>query len=85
MLINGAGGGVGTLALQIARQYDLHITGVDSADKLPLLRELGFDAVVDYRETDFTQTGNTYDVILDTKTNRPPAAYARALVTEGTY
>src|SRR5690606_33442587 len=53
LLINGAGGGVGTLAVQIARQLDVHITGVDSADKLPLLRQLGFDEVLDYRQTDF--------------------------------
>lgn len=85
LLINGAGGGVGTLAVQIARQYDLHVTGVDSADKLPLLRQLGFDAVLDYRQTDFTQTGDKYDLILDVKTNRSPMDYVRALAPEGSY
>lgn len=85
LLINGAGGGVGTLAVQIARQYDLHITGVDSADKLPMLRELGFDVALDYRQTDFTQTGDTYDLILDVKTNRSPMEYVRALAPEGSY
>ena len=85
VLINGAGGGVGTFGIQIAKQYATEVTGVDSADKLDLLREMGFDHVIDYQAEDFTRNGNHYDLILDTKTNRSPLAYARALKPGGRY
>jgi NADPH:quinone reductase-like Zn-dependent oxidoreductase len=85
LLINGAGGGVGTFAVQIAKLYGAEVTGVDSAAKLDLLRSLGFDHVIDYRQEDFTRNGRRYDLILDVKTNRSPFAYARALNPEGTY
>ena len=85
VLINGAGGGVGTFAIQIARQYDVEITGVDHTEKLEMLRSLGFDHVIDYTKTDFTSTGNCYDLILDVKTNRSVFDYARALCRHGTY
>ena len=79
LLINGAGGGVGTLGLQLAKLNDLEVTGVDSTAKQDFLRSRGFDHVIDYSQDDFTKTGLSYDVILDVKTNRSPFAYARAL------
>ena len=85
LLINGAGGGVGTLGLQLAKLNDLEVTGVDSTAKQDFLRSRGFDHVIDYSQDDFTKTGLSYDVILDVKTNRSPFAYARALKANGTY
>ncbi len=86
VLLNGAGGGVGTFALQIAKNlYDAEVTAVDRADKLDMLRALGADHVVDYRREDFTRSGRSYDLILDVKTDRAPWAYARALSPQGTY
>ncbi len=84
VLINGAGGGVGTFGVQIAKQYDAEVTGVDGAEKLTLLRSMGFDRVIDYRQEDFTKTG-PYDLILDAKTDRSTFKYARALAPNGTY
>lgn len=85
VLINGAGGGVGTFAVQIARRYGVEITGVDNASKLDLMRSLGYDLVIDYRKEDFTRNGKQYDLILDTKTNRSMFAIAKALRPNGTY
>ncbi len=85
VLINGAGGGVGTIGLQIAKQYGADVTGVDSAHKLDMLRSLGFDHVIDYRREDFTRNGQYYDLILDTKTNRPTSRYLRSLNPGGRY
>jgi NADPH:quinone reductase-like Zn-dependent oxidoreductase len=86
VLVNGAGGGVGTIALQIAKHvYAADVTAVDRADKLEMLRGLGADHVIDYRKEDFTRNGLSYDLILDVKTNRSPFAYARALSANGTY
>ncbi len=85
ILINGAGGGVGTFALQIAKTYNAELTGVDKAEKLDMLRSIGFDHVIDYKKEDFTKNGLQYDLILDVKTNRPVFAYCRALKTGGTY
>jgi NADPH:quinone reductase-like Zn-dependent oxidoreductase len=85
LLLNGAGGGVGTFALQIAKLYDVEVTAVDKAGKLDMLRAMGADHVIDYLEEDFTRGGERYDLILDVKTNRSPLAYARALNPEGTY
>ena len=85
ILINGAGGGVGTFGIQLARLHDVEVTGVDSARKLDLLRSLGFDHVIDYEKEDFTATGRRYDLILDVKTNRPASRYRRALNPRGTY
>ena len=72
LLINGAGGGVGTLGVQLAKLYGVEVTGVDSAEKQDFLRSVGFDHVIDYSKEDFTTTGQTYDVILDVKTDRSP-------------
>ena len=85
LLINGAGGGVGTFAIQIAKLYGSHVTGVDSLGKLDLLLSLGFDHVIDYAREDFTRTEQRYDLILDVKTNRSVFDYLRVLGTGGTY
>ena len=85
LLLNGAGGGVGTFALQLARLYDAEVTVVDKAGKLDRLRAMGAQHVVDHRTQDFTAQGRRYDLILDVKTNRPPLAYTRALKPEGVY
>jgi NADPH:quinone reductase-like Zn-dependent oxidoreductase len=85
ILINGAGGGVGTLGIQILKSYGAKVTGVDSDEKLDLMKSLGFDSVMDYRKVDFTGTGEKYDLILDTKSNRSVFKYARSLKKNGTY
>ncbi len=85
VLINGAGGGVGTFAIQIARLYGCETTGVDSAEKLDMLRSLGFDHVIDYATEDFTKAGRRYDLILDIKTTRSVFDCARALNRGGIY
>jgi NADPH:quinone reductase-like Zn-dependent oxidoreductase len=85
VLINGAGGGVGMLAVQIAKRYGAEVTGVDSAAKLGALEAQGFDRVMDYREHDFTSDGRRYDLILDTKTTRSPFRHLRALTPAGRY
>jgi NADPH:quinone reductase-like Zn-dependent oxidoreductase len=85
LLINGAGGGVGTFAVQIAKLYGVEVTGVDSSGKLDMLRSMGFDQVIDYTQEDFTKNGQCYDLILDVKTNRSIFDYARALSPNGIY
>jgi NADPH:quinone reductase-like Zn-dependent oxidoreductase len=85
LLINGAGGGVGTLAIQIAKSHGMHVIAVDAAEKLEALRRLGADEGIDYRGDDFTNHGSRYDAILDVRTTRPPGAYARALRPDGVY
>jgi NADPH:quinone reductase-like Zn-dependent oxidoreductase len=85
LLINGAGGGVGTFAIQIANLQDVEVTGVDSTEKLDMMRSIGFDHVIDYRAEDFTKSGKRYDLILDTKTNRSLFDYTSALHPGGTY
>jgi NADPH:quinone reductase-like Zn-dependent oxidoreductase len=85
VLLNGAGGGVGTFALQMAILYGVEVTVVDKPGKLDMLRAMGADHAIDYLEEDFTKGGTRYDLILDVKTNRSPFAYARALNPNGTY
>jgi len=85
LLINGAGGGVGTFGVQIAKLYGAEISGVDHTDKLDMLRSISFDHVIDYTCEDFTKNGQRYDLILDVKTNRSMFDYARALNRNGVY
>jgi NADPH:quinone reductase-like Zn-dependent oxidoreductase len=85
ILINGAGGGVGTIGVQLAKPYDVEVTGVDRASKLEMMRSIGFDHVIDFEQEDFTKSGRQYDLILDTKTNRSPSEYLRVLAPGGTY
>jgi NADPH:quinone reductase-like Zn-dependent oxidoreductase len=83
VLINGAGGGAGTFAVQVAKSMGARVTGVDSARKLDLLGALGCDHVIDYAEQDFTRTGRRYDRILDFVSRRSPADYRRVMADEG--
>jgi NADPH:quinone reductase-like Zn-dependent oxidoreductase len=85
LLINGAGGGAGTFAIQIAKQYGVEVTAVDSAEKLDTLRSIGADHVIDYTKEDFTRNGRSYDLILDVKTNRSIFDCVRALSPNGVY
>ncbi len=85
LLINGAGGGVGTFGVQIAGLYGAEVTGVDNSGKLELMKSLGFDHVIDYTKEDFTENGRRYDIILDVKTNRSVFKYIRALKPGGIY
>ncbi|MGK7911937.1 MAG: NAD(P)-dependent alcohol dehydrogenase [Synechococcus sp.] len=86
VLINGAGGGVGTLGVQIAKSMGVdEISGVDSGDKADMMRSLGFTQTIDYTQEDFTQSEKHYDLILDTKTNRSIFDYLRVLKPNGMY
>ena len=85
ILINGAGGGVGTIGVQIAKAQGAEVTGVDSAVKLEMMRSIGFDHVIDYQTEDFTKNGECYDLIVDTRTTRTSSEYARSLSPGGTY
>lgn len=85
ILINGAGGGFGTFGLQIAKLYNSEITGVDSGNKLEMMKSIGFDHIIDYKKEDFTKNGECYDLILDAKTNRSIFHYVRSLNPNGKY
>jgi NADPH:quinone reductase-like Zn-dependent oxidoreductase len=85
VLINGAGGGVGTFAVQIAKHFGAEVTGVDSARKLEMLRSLGADHVIDYAQEDFAVTGQRYDLILDVVARRSIFDCRRALSSKGIY
>jgi NADPH:quinone reductase-like Zn-dependent oxidoreductase len=84
VLINGAGGGSGSFAIQLARLSGAHVTGVDNAGKLDFMRELGADVVVDYRSEDFTRL-EPFDLVLDLVAYRSVFAYRRALARGGRY
>lgn len=83
VLINGASGGVGTYAVQLAKAYGAEVTGVCSTGKVDLVRSIGADHVIDYAVEDFTQGGPHYDVILDQVANHSLSACRRALTPQG--
>jgi NADPH:quinone reductase-like Zn-dependent oxidoreductase len=85
VLINGAGGAVGTFAVQLAKTYGAHVTGVDAPGKLDMLRSIGADQVLDYTREDFTRLDERYDFILDIAGNHPWSEVRRALTPDGTY
>ena len=85
VLINGAGGGSGSFAIQLAKRLGAHVTGVDNASKLDFMRSVGADHVIDYRRDDFTRTSQPYDLILDLAAHRSVFAYRRALAPGGAY
>jgi NADPH:quinone reductase-like Zn-dependent oxidoreductase len=85
VLINGASGGVGTFALQIAKALGAEVTGVSSTRNLELLRSLGADHVIDYTTEDFARDERRYDVILDNVMNHPPSKTARVLTPTGIF
>ena len=84
VLVIGAGGGVGTLAVQVAKAFDAHVTGVASSSKLDLVRSIGADDVIDYTREDFTDGSMKWDVIVDTAGRRPLRQLRRALAPKGT-
>jgi NADPH:quinone reductase-like Zn-dependent oxidoreductase len=79
VLVNGASGGVGTFAVQLAKVMGLHVTAVVSTRNVPLVRSLGADEVVDYTTTDFTRTGRAYDAVVDLVGNRRLRELRRAV------
>ncbi|TFG56595.1 MAG: NAD(P)-dependent alcohol dehydrogenase [Methanomassiliicoccus sp.] len=83
VLINGAGGGVGTFAVQIAKSFGAEVTGVDRAEKLDMLLSIGADHVVDHIKEDFTRNGQEYDLIVDVQSHRSVFDYKRALAPKG--
>jgi NADPH:quinone reductase-like Zn-dependent oxidoreductase len=85
VLINGASGGVGTFAVQVAKAFGAEVTGVCSTRNLDLVRSIGADHVIDYTRDDFTKGEERYDVILDIVANRPLSEYTSALSPNGRY
>ena len=85
VLINGGGGSTGTLAIQIAKLFDVDVTAVDSTAKLDAMISLGADHVIDYTKQNFTKTGKKYDLIFDVKTTYSAFDYRRALSPNGSY
>lgn len=85
LLINGAGGGAGSFAVQIAKMYDADVTGIDRTSKLDMMHSIGADQVIDYTQEDFAQNGQRYDLIIDFVAYRSIFDYKRALHPNGIY
>lgn len=85
VLINGAGGGVGSIVVQLAKAAGAHVTAVDSSGKLAMIRTLGADHVIDYTTEDFSRRGERYDLIFDVASNLSLADCRRALTPQGIY
>jgi NADPH:quinone reductase-like Zn-dependent oxidoreductase len=85
VLINGAGGSIGTYAEQIAKSWGAEVTALDSAEKLAMLRSIGADHVIDYTQEDFTRNGQSYDVIIDVVGKSSFSGSVRALKPKGRY
>ena len=85
VLINGAGGSIGTMAVQLAKSFGAEVIGVDSTRKLDMLRTIGADKVIDYTQEDFTKSGETYDVIFDVVGKSSFSGCIRSLNKKGIY
>jgi len=85
VLVFGAGGSIGTFAVQLARSFGAEVTGVDSTGKLDTLRSIGADHVIDYTQQDFTQNGQTYDIIFDVVGRSSFSRCIRSLTQNGRY
>jgi NADPH:quinone reductase-like Zn-dependent oxidoreductase len=85
VLINGAAGGLGTYAVQLAKYFGAEVTGVCSTDNLALVKSLGADHVIDYTKEDFTQNKNQYDIIFDTVNKRSFSVCKKSLTKDGVY
>ncbi|TFF94827.1 NAD(P)-dependent alcohol dehydrogenase [Candidatus Thorarchaeota archaeon] len=85
LLINGAGGSIGTIGVQLAKHWGIEVTAVDSTKKLDMLRSIGADHVIDYTKEDFTKRSETYDVIFDVVGKAPWSGALRTLKEDGTY
>jgi len=85
VLINGAGGSIGTIAIQLAKYFGAEVTAVDSTGKLDMLRSIGADQVIDYTQEDFTKSGQTYDVIFDVVGKGSFSGCIRSLKENGIY
>ena len=85
ILINGAGGSIGTFGIQLAKHFGAEVTGVDRTEKLEFMRSVGADHVIDYTQEDFTQNGETYNVIFDVIGKSPFSRSIRSLKDNGRY